>query len=161
MSEIRLEEILDIKFAAEIQAVLGEAFEPYRNFYTPQAFAQTILTPETIAERILSNEVHVLAAFFDERVAGTVSCRSKTAGELYFQSMGVKPEFEGRGVGSTLLEKIELIARENDFSAIKLDTFHALTPAIRLYEKFGYQITGIEHEWGGVTIFEMKKSLRG
>lgn len=161
MSEIRIEEVHETDFATELHSVLSEAFEPYRNFYTPEAFAQTILTPQIIAHRIISDSVHVLAAFRDSEIAGTVSLRKKNVGELYFQSMGVKPSQAGKGIGGLLLKKIEEIAIEKGCAEILLDTFYALTPAIRLYEKFGFKKTGIEHEWGGVTIFEMRKYLSG
>ena len=45
--------------APGILACLREAFEDYRQFYTPDAFLDTVLTPETIHERLAKMIVFV------------------------------------------------------------------------------------------------------
>lgn len=57
--------------------------------------------------------------------------------------MGVHDDFLGRGIGSALLA--ELIGAADDWLAIKrleLTVFTDNTPAIRLYEKFGFEMEG-------------------
>jgi putative acetyltransferase len=57
--------------------------------------------------------------------------------------MGVHDDFNGRGIGSALLA--ELIEAADEWLAIKrleLTVFTDNAPAIRLYEKFGFEMEG-------------------
>src|SRR5215212_6863373 len=112
MSEVIIETGTDASIASELHQILCQAFEPFRNFYAQQAFADTLRTPEVFEERIISPEVDVLVAVSGSEIVGTVSTTLKNDNELYFFTMAVKPGYAGRGIGSRLLEKIESVARE-------------------------------------------------
>lgn len=158
MSEVIIELANDAGAALEIHRILCDAFEPYRSFYTPAAFADTVRTAEVFEQRIISPEVDVLVALLGREIVGTASAKL-TGDELYFFSMGVKPDCSGKGVGRLLLEKIEGIAREKNCATVSLETCRFLTKAIALYERFGFARTGRERDYSGNTVFEMKKDL--
>jgi len=60
--------------------------------------------------------------------------------EYYLANMGVLPEFQGRGIGSSLLKHAEQKARESDLAKCSLIVDTENPNAKRLYERFGYQI---------------------
>lgn len=66
--------------------------------------------------------------------------RRRHAGEI---GMAVRDDWQGKGVGSALLEAaIELADRWLDLTRLDLQVFVDNEPAIRLYEKFGFRIEG-------------------
>jgi len=72
--------------------------------------------------------------------------------------MRVDPEFQRRGIGSRLVERLEERARELGYETLVLDTTARQDGAQRLYEGFGY-----EHEdtvqWREYEVMLFKKSL--
>ena len=54
--------------------------------------------------------------------------------------MRVRPDIQGRGVGSALLRLLESRAKQQDYSALVLDTVVG-TPAQQFYERHGYRET--------------------
>jgi GNAT superfamily N-acetyltransferase len=59
--------------AAGILACLRAAFAPYERAYTPEAFRDTVLTPESIHQRLAEMAVFV-AVTDDGSIIGTVGC---------------------------------------------------------------------------------------
>lgn len=58
---------------------------------------------------------------------------------LVIYTFAVLPEFFGKGIGTKLLNAAESIARENGIKALRLDVLDGNTPAIKLYEKCGFE----------------------
>jgi len=56
--------------------------------------------------------------------------------------MGVLKEYRGQGIGSRLLEETLSEARNRGLERVELDVFASNVPAIRLYEKFEFQVEG-------------------
>lgn len=56
--------------------------------------------------------------------------------------MGVLKEYRGQGIGSRLLEETLSEARDRGLERIELDVYASNIPAIRLYEKFAFQVEG-------------------
>jgi predicted N-acetyltransferase YhbS len=83
--------------AASLLDCLRAAFEPYRALYTPAAFADTVLTPGTLGERLATMAVFVAATASGE-VVGTVACQVVGVGEGHLRGMAVRPSWQGRGV---------------------------------------------------------------
>ena len=65
--------------ASGILACLRIAFEPYRDKYTSEAFADTVLTPETIQDRLGQMSIFV-AVTTDGQIVGTIACSAVAAG---------------------------------------------------------------------------------
>ena len=102
--------MIEIRFALcdeakEIANVLRAAFAEFEKFYTPEAFAATTPSAETIRERF-DEEGAIWAALKNEEIVGTVSAVPKEE-SLYFRSMAVMPSAQGFGIGQLLLEAVK------------------------------------------------------
>ena len=53
--------------------------------------------------------------------------------------MAVEPSYQGAGIGRRLLQAVIDEARSAGAQRLYLETNHALTPAIRLYECLGFK----------------------
>ena len=144
--------------AAGILACLAAAFEPYRSNYTPQAFADTVLAPATLARR-LKEMVIFVAADDSGRILGTIACSIVGSGEGHLRGMAVLPSLQGAGVAARLLEYAESYFLENNCTRISLDTTAPLQRAIRFYERSGFQPSGKVQDFFGMPLFEYAKTL--
>lgn len=54
-------------------------------------------------------------------------------------TLAVSPRFSHRGIGERLMEFILSYARQQGMKAVRLDVYEKNIPAIRLYEKLGFQ----------------------
>ena len=53
-------------------------------------------------------------------------------------TFAVLPEFFGKGIGTEFLEAVEKIAKESGIKSLRLDVLDSNIPAIKLYEKCGF-----------------------
>src|SRR2546428_10290065 len=137
---------------------LRSAFAPYRESYTPDAFLDTVLTPETLRHRL--SEMSVLVATGPSgEVVGTIACKVLEGGEGHLRGMAVHPEWQGSGVSTCLLERAEDELRKAGCGTVTLDTTEPLNRAIRFYEKNVFQRTGKIGLFFGMPLFEYSKSL--
>jgi ribosomal-protein-alanine N-acetyltransferase len=98
-------------------------------------------------------------ARFQEKIVGTAAIKV-SSDNFYLQSMAVHPGVQRKGIGMIILEAIEKHAKEMGFAELSLECYEPLTKAIKIYEKFGFRRTGRRRPYYGITIFEMKKSIR-
>lgn len=74
---------------------------------------------------------------------------------LVVHRLCVNPKYKGKGIATKLIEYAGIYGRDNNYSAIRLDTFIDNKPACRLYEKHGYNIVGaLEFRMGVFYCFE-------
>jgi ribosomal protein S18 acetylase RimI-like enzyme len=57
------------------------------------------------------------------------------------ESLGVLPEYRGRGIGTRLLQQLQDRLREQGAADLVLGVLPGNTDAVRLYERFGYRPT--------------------
>jgi GNAT superfamily N-acetyltransferase len=144
--------------SSSIASVLVQSFLEYKALYTPEAFAATISTITELEHRLVEGPVWI--AIENETVAGTVSV--VPYGEaLLIRSLAVPPSNRGQGVGELLLHHVEKYAYQKGYSRLFLSTTPFLTPAIRLYERFGFRRSkeGPSDRFG-TPIFTMVKELK-
>jgi ribosomal protein S18 acetylase RimI-like enzyme len=135
---------------------LATAFAPYRMQYSPAAFADTVLSEETVHLRL--QQMHVLVATANGNIVGTISA-TQHAGEGHLRGMAVLPEWQGSGVAAKLLAAIETFLRSQGCKRITLATTLPLEPAIKFYEKHGYQRSGTIKDFFGMPLLEYVKQL--
>lgn len=135
---------------------LAAAFAPYRTQYSPAAFADTVLSNETVHLRL--QQMDVLVATVAGDVVGTVS-GSHHAEHGHLRGMAVLPEWRGSGVAAKLLATIETYLRSHGCTRITLDTTLPLEPAMRFYEKNGYRRSGNIADFFGMPLLEYVKRL--
>jgi ribosomal protein S18 acetylase RimI-like enzyme len=146
---------------ADAQGILDclrVAFEPYRASYTPEAFADTVLTPATVHQRLAAMTLFVAVSESGE-VVGTIGCNLISPDEGHIRGMAVHPDWQGSGVAKRLLEAVESELRQRACARISLDTMEPLQRAIRFYEKNGYRSSGKMADFFGMPLFEYVKPL--
>jgi GNAT superfamily N-acetyltransferase len=139
-----------------ILACLAAAFAPYRNQYTPEGFADTVLDPATVEERI--REMCVLVAVFGDTIVGTIGCKANGE-EGHLRGMAVLPEWHGTSLASSLLEAAEAELRRAGCALVTLDTTMPLQRAIRFYQRHGFVASGRVSDFFGMELFEYTKRL--
>jgi ribosomal protein S18 acetylase RimI-like enzyme len=143
---------------ASISRCLGVAFEPYRATYTEGAFADTVLTPEKVRERIATMSLFVAVDQAGD-VVGTIGCSVVGEGGGHVRGMAVDPRFQGRGVADLLLGTVERELMERGCTRVSLDTTAPLEQAVRFYERNGFRASGKVTDFFGMPLFEYVKVL--
>lgn len=143
--------------AGEILTCLREAFEEFRERYTADAYLDTVLTPETLRERLEKMMVFV-AVHPAGQVVGTIAASIVGSEEGHLRGMGVLPSVRGTGIAARLLSYAESELRWN-CKRITLDTTEPLQRAMCFYEKHGYQRSGKVSGFFGMPLFEYCKLL--
>jgi len=83
----------------------------------------------------------VILAKQEDEIIGCVAIRkiNPETGEL--KRMFIKPRFQNKGIGKFLLEEAFHLARECNYTILKLDTLNYMYPAIHLYKQAGFYET--------------------
>lgn len=164
MDESRTHSLTDLSIRAAytgdarcIVACLEAAFAPYRDLYTPAAYADTVPHTNGILRRIAN--MHVLVAVAGDQVVGTIAGTCNDEGGGHLRGMAVLPHWQGSGVAGQLLIAIEEYLRIKGCSRVTLDTTLPLQRAIRFYESRGYRISGMIADFFGMSLHEYAKKL--
>lgn len=145
---------------ASVLECLAQAFEPYRESYTPEGFADTVLTRETLLQRMDSMTILVaVSAAGQGEIIGTIGCGVVNSHEGHLRGMAVAPEWQGSGVAEQLLKSAEAELRSHQCSRITLDTTLPLKKAMRFYEKQGYRRSGKKQDFFGMPLVEYVKEI--
>lgn len=145
------------KNGSAILACLESAFAPYRDRYTPQAFADTVLDEENVQRRL--REMTLFVAVSGDEVVGTIGCAVKSAARGHLRGMAVAPAWQGEGVAAALLEAAETELRRCGCSRVTLNTTEPLARAVGFYKKHGYAATGEVRDFFGMNLYEYGKPL--
>lgn len=137
---------------------LRSAFEPFRDEYTAEAFEDTVLTPESLAQRFSAMQLYAAEAA-DGRIVGTVACSVSNAEEGHLRGMAVAPAWQGSGIAGALLAAAEAALAEQGCARVTLDTTQALSRAKRFYERNGYRFSGAVSDFFGMPLYEFFKYL--
>jgi len=140
-----------------ILSCLLAAFAPYRDQYTPLAFADTVLDRSMLERRMQS--MHILVAELDGDIVGTVAGSVSGDGEGHLRGMAVVPRCQGTGVAGQLLGGIEAWLKAQLCPRITLDTTLPLRAAMKFYVKHGYSPSGRTSNFFGMPLFEYHKEL--
>jgi N-acetylglutamate synthase-like GNAT family acetyltransferase len=88
---------------AAILECLRAAFAPYRESYSPEAFLDTVLTPDSFRHRLSEMSV-VVATSKSGEVVGTIAYKVLEGGEGHLRGMAVHPEWHGTGLACIIHE---------------------------------------------------------
>ena len=81
--------------------------------------------------------------------------------EIDIMNIVVRKDMRNKKIGSLLMEKILDIFKKSDKEAITLEVNENNIPAIKLYEKYGFEKVGIRKKYyGDDNAILMKKSLK-
>lgn len=165
MSKPKAEKVsgLDLRLAEPgdeeiVSSLIFEAFAPFRDEYTPDAFNYTAASVETVCGRFAEGPIWI--AYDGDEAVGTVSGLPEEE-RFYIRSMAVKPSAQGKLVGQKLLDALEEHARNAGFEKLYLFTTFVLPTATPFYEKNGFYIVRetAPEEWFGMGGIEMEKVI--
>jgi ribosomal protein S18 acetylase RimI-like enzyme len=144
--------------AEAILACLHLAFAPFESSYTAAGLKDTVLSPETVRERLNSMAVFVAV---NERgqIVGTIGCAAAGGGEGHLRGMAVLPELQGSGAAEQLLKRAESELQDLGCARVTLDTTAPLERAVRFYKRNGYRATGRVADFFGMPLYEYEKQL--
>ena len=145
--------------AAGVLACLRAAFAPFEIAYTPEAFEDTVLTPELFRKRMATMSV-LVATDHEPAIVGTISCAAVGGGAGRLRGMAVSPDWQGRGVAEQLLAVAEGELLKSGCLRVTLTTTAPLKRAMRFYEKNGFRLSGKTADFFGMPVFEHIKILR-
>ena len=143
--------------ATAILHCLATAFEPFRTRYTAAGFTDTILTAQTVQQRLASMTLFVAES--EGRVVGSIGCAAVSSDEGHLRGMAVLPEAQGSPAAQLLLQAAERELRARGCSRVTLDTTAPLERAMRFYEKNGYRRSGKVSDFFGMPLYEYEKTL--
>jgi ribosomal protein S18 acetylase RimI-like enzyme len=141
-----------------ITRCLGEAFEAYREAYTPGAFADTVLNAHAL-ERRMEKMCVLVAATISGQIVGTIAYEIVNADEGHIRGMAVLPSTQSSGVARQLLNTVEAKLRAERCLRITLDTTAPLIRAIHFYERNGFRRSGRVTDFFGMDLVEFVKPL--
>ena len=78
--------------------------------------------------------------------------------EVEIMRMRVHPDWQGRGLGRTLLSALELAARKRGYGHVYLETTVVQIPALALYRSHGYAEVG-RTAAAGFAVVQFRKAL--
>lgn len=136
---------------------LHTAFEPYRATYTPNAFLDTTLTRDKLAQRFLTMTLFVAEA--EGKVVGTIGCWMLSADAGHLRGMAVLPEYQGTTAANMLLKAAEDELQKQGCKTVALDTTAPLGRAMKFYERNGYRRSGKIADFNGMPLYEYVKTL--
>jgi GNAT superfamily N-acetyltransferase len=99
----------------------------------------------------------LIGAFDEEEMTGCCILTDISNGNVKLRQMAVLKNMQGKGIGETIIQFAENIARDKGYSTL---TMHARDTAIGFYEKFGYKVEGEEFMEINIPHHIMKKKLR-
>lgn len=144
--------------AEGISRVIEEAFTPFRENYTDEAFVVVTPRPDVVVERF--DEGPMWVAEVDGEIEGTVSLMAEPEG-FYIRSMAVSPRAQRLGIGHKLLDALHQHVAGGDIKRIFLYTTYFTPGAKDMYAKHGYAYVRDTEpdEWYGVPGLEMEKFI--
>ncbi|WP_026838071.1 GNAT family N-acetyltransferase [Gillisia sp. JM1] len=94
--------------------------------------------------------IKLFIKIIDSKIAGFITFKKNNADVTQIGLVAVDPNFQGRNIGSELIEKCESASVELNFSEIEVATQYENQPAKKLYLKNNFSfknVTNIYHFW--------------
>ena len=136
---------------------LSEAFEPYRQQYTADAFADTVLNDDTLRARM--HKMQVMVAIANGEVIGTIAGARREIASGHLRGMAILPQYKGTGIAARLLESMEAHLRTIGCTRVTLNTTQPLLAAMKFYERHGYCCSGRLSDFFGMPLIGYVKDL--
>ena len=99
----------------------------------------------------------LIGAFEEDKILGCCLLTRIDENSVRLRQMAVQNNLQGKGIGASMLNYAENIARDHGFKNMVM---HARKPVIGFYEKLGYKVTSGEFEEITIPHHVMEKALR-
>lgn len=83
---------------------------------------------------------------YNDRIEG-YGVMSVAAGESHILNLTVRPESQRQGIGARLMRHFLQLARRHNADIVMLEVRPSNTPAVRLYEKMGFNEVGVRRNY--------------
>ena len=97
-------------------------------------------------EEINSNGSYVLYETEDRSIVGYI-CGWRVMDEFHITNLAVKKEYQQKGLGSELIRHIIDHMTDQGLRKFYLEVRQSNVPALTLYVKFGFNVTGIRKDY--------------
>ena len=102
--------------------------------------------------RRISSGIAYIVAEYDGKVVGFVDLKLRER-NAHISGIAVHPEYEGRGIGTMLINSAVDFARKNGKAALMLTVKESNAKAVRFYSRLGFSLKGAKSgRSGGVLI---------
>jgi ribosomal protein S18 acetylase RimI-like enzyme len=154
-----MKEMIDRATVADAEEILSLQKLAYRSeaeIYNDFNIPPLLQTPEEI-KKDFENQTF-LKATLDGKIRGSVRAFIK-GGTCYIGRLIVHPDFQNRGMGKELMQRIEEIFKEAQ--RFELFTGHRSEKNLYLYRKLGYEIskTVKANDWLNMVYLEKRKNV--
>mgnify|MGYP001454455990 CR=1 FL=1 len=86
-------------------------------------------------------------AYYNDDIVGEFVLIHTHPQTIEIVNIAVKEEYQGKGIGKKLLIKAIEEARQLKAKSIEIGTGNSSIHQLRLYQKCGFRITGIDHDY--------------
>ncbi|MEJ8844329.1 GNAT family N-acetyltransferase [Lacibacter sp. H375] len=100
---------------------------------------------DLINEYLKRSEIYT--ARKNDETIGVIVLLPLTTETVEIKNVAVKPEFQGQGIGSLLIENAVQVALLNKQRSICIGTANSSVGQLYLYQKLGFEITGIKRHF--------------
>lgn len=83
----------------------------------------------------------------NDQIIGIIVLLPLTSENVEIKNVAVKPEYQRQGVGRFLIENIVQVATNNKQKSICIGTANSSVGQLYLYQKLGFEITGIKMDY--------------
>ena len=131
----------------QIANLVNTADQIYLSIYSQQEFKKQDCASESV-EKLLEgeqNREYLCAYDENDNIIGYSSFRLKNSQTVWLSMIYINPEYQNQGLGSTLLKKVEEVAKKLGALVIVLETDKKTIWAINFYKKNNYQILSDEN----------------
>jgi putative acetyltransferase len=94
---------------------------------------------DNLYEAYYKNKGAFLVIIFRDKIVATLGLRPLPDNCAKLKKMYVDPAHRGNGLAALLVNKVMEIARESGFEKVRLETMTAMTSAIKLYHRLGFE----------------------
>ena len=149
----------ETKDAKGIHEVILAAFEEFRDFYSLEGFADTVMSEEVALKRTKEMNLYVAIDLIGE-IIGTIGWTKVSKEEGHIRGMAVYPKYQGNNSpAASLLQTVEDETNSQDCIFLSLDTTEILKRAQNFYRKHGFKETGKTGDFFGTIIIEFVKEI--
>lgn len=113
---------------------LQEILKLEKNSFNNEAYSETAM----LEELLNPNRLYLIATYNNE-VVGYIGVNI-TFNVAEIMKIGVDKNFQGKGIGTLLLNEIEKELIKKNVNELWLEVNEFNLPAIKLYEKFGFKL---------------------
>lgn len=142
--EFSLAALYDLEKLKEMYTSIVKNMENRNIFIWDEIYPSEFLKQDIIEKRfyILIQEGEILSSFAlcaSHPGADQMQWKTTSPTALYLDRFAVHVKYSHKGVGCFMIEKAKKIAKEKGYNALRLFVVDVNIPAIRLYEKNGFQ----------------------